>query len=267
MTNIGKGPGKSTGESMRKSRGKSGGNGSRKIALVTGGSAGIGQSICQHLLADGYIVLNLSRRPSVVQHENLVDVPLDLSDTAATRAVIADLAGRYAITTLVHNAGVIKPALLESVDLDDVDYVSRLHLHAGIVLLQGVLPAMKQAGFGRVVVIGSRAMLGLQTRTGYAATKAGQVGMVRTWALELGQYGITANVVAPGPIVTDMFTEVIPEDSDKARQLAASIPVRRLGQSDDVARAVMFLVAPDNGFITGQTLFVCGGASLGSLSL
>jgi NAD(P)-dependent dehydrogenase (short-subunit alcohol dehydrogenase family) len=239
----------------------------KNIAVVTGGSAGIGQSICQHLLADGYTVLNLSRRPSAQRHENLVDAPVDLSDMAATRAVISDLARRYAITTLVHNAGVIRPSLIESVELEDVDYVSRLHLQAGIVLLQGVLPAMKSAGFGRVVVIGSRAMLGLQTRTAYAATKAGQVGMVRTWALELGQFGITANVVAPGPIVTDMFTEVMPEDSDRARQLAASIPVRRLGQADDVARAVSFLVAPENGFITGQTLFVCGGASLGSLSL
>lgn len=239
----------------------------QKVALVTGGSAGIGESICQHMLAEGYTVLNLSRRPSIYQHANLVDVPVDLSNTEATRAVISDLAARYAITTLVHNAGVIRPALVEKVELEDVDYVTRLHIHAAILLTQGVLPAMKDAGFGRIVVVGSRAMLGLQTRTGYASTKAGQVGMVRTWALELGQYGITANVVAPGPIVTDMFTEVIPEDSDKARQLAASIPVRRLGQSADVARAVMFLVSADNGFITGQTLLVCGGASLGSLAL
>lgn len=239
----------------------------QKVALVTGGSAGIGESICQHLLAEAYTVLNLSRRPSAYQHANLVDVPVDLSNTDATRAIISDLASRYAITTLVHNAGVIRPALVEKVDLEDVDYVTRLHIHAAILLTQGVLPAMKDAGFGRIVVVGSRAMLGLQTRTGYASTKAGQVGMVRTWALELGQYGITANVVAPGPIVTDMFTEVIPEDSDKARQLAASIPVRRLGQSADVARAVMFLVSADNGFITGQTLLVCGGASLGSLAL
>ena len=239
----------------------------RPVALVTGGSAGIGESICKHLLAEGYTVLNLSRRAAVYQHEALIDVPVDLSDMAATRAAITELAARHDITTLIHNAGVIRPALIEQVELEDVDYVSRLHVQAAIVLLQGVLPAMKQAHFGRVVVVGSRAMLGLQTRTGYATTKAGQVGMVRTWALELGQHGITANVVAPGPIVTDMFTEVIPEDSDKARQLAASIPVKRLGQSDDVARAVMFLVSADNGFITGQTLMVCGGASLGSLSL
>ena len=239
----------------------------KRVALVTGGSAGIGASISRHLLDAGYTVVNLSRRTSDFEHEALVDVPVDLSDPEATHAAVGELAGRHAITTVVHNAGVIRPALIEDVDLADVDYVARLHLHAGILLVQAALPAMKSAGFGRIVVVGSRAMVGLATRTGYAATKAGQVGMVRTWALELGPHGITANVVAPGPIVTDMFTEVIPEDSDKARQLAASIPVRRLGQADDVARAVLFLTSPASGFITGQTLFVCGGTSVGSLAL
>ncbi len=85
--------------------------------------------------------------------------------------------------------------------------------------------------------------------------------------MELGQHGITVNAVAPGPIVTDMFTEVVPEDSDKALEIARSIPVRRLGKPDDVSRAVMFLLSPDNGFVTGQCIFVCGGASLGSLAL
>jgi len=236
-------------------------------ALVTGGSAGIGRSICEHLLERGYTVINLSRRASDSTHRRLVDVQVDLADLDATRAAISELSGQYAITSLVHNAGVIKPALLEDVDLRDVGYLSRLHVHAGITLLQGVLPAMKDAGGGRVVVIGSRAMLGLETRTAYAATKAAQIGLVRTWALELGQYGVTVNAVAPGPVVTDMFTDVVPEDSDKAEKLAASLPVRRLGRPDDIARATLFFLDPDNSFVTGQTLFVCGGSSIGSLSL
>jgi len=240
---------------------------SENIALLTGGSAGIGESISRHLLDAGYRVLNLSRRPSGFNHHALIDFPVDLADTVATRQAVAELAGRYAITTLIHNAGVIRQAPIHEVDLGDVDHVAHLHLHAAVILLQGVLPAMKQAGYGRVVVVGSRAMLGLQNRTAYAATKAGQVGLVRTWALELGEHGITANLVAPGPIVTDMFTEVIPENSKQARRLADSIPVRRLGRADDVARAVMFLAAAENGFITGQTLYVCGGTSVGSLQL
>lgn len=240
---------------------------SEKIALVTGGSAGIGKSICRHLLDEGYVVLNLSRRESDEKHARLIDRPVDLADVEATKEAITELAGEYSITTLVHNAGVIRPNLIEDVKLEDLEYLTNLHLSASILLTQGVLGAMKEAAFGRIVLIGSRAMLGLETRTAYSATKAAQIGLVRTWAMELGQHGITVNAIAPGPIVTDMFTEVVPEDSDKAEQIAQGLPVKRLGRADDVARAVMFLAAPENGFITGQCLFVCGGASLGSLAL
>jgi len=237
------------------------------VAIVTGGSAGIGAAICDDLLSGGYYVLNLSRRKSNNPHDNLRDIQIDLADVEATRETVAGLASQYDITNVVHNAGVIRPGLIEDVDVDDVQYVTNLHVMASIILMQETLAAMKDAGFGRYVIIGSRAMLGLETRTGYAATKAAQIAMVRTWAMELGQYGITVNAIAPGPIVTDMFTEVVPEDSDKAGQIARSLPVRRLGRPDDVARATRFLLSPDNGFITGQCIFVCGGASLGSLSL
>jgi len=240
---------------------------SDRIALVTGGSAGIGKNICQHLLDSGYVVLNLSRRESEVKHDRLIDLPVDLADESATREAMSELVGQYEITNLVHNAGVIRPNLLEDVQLDDLHYLSNLHLSASILLAQGALDAMKKAAFGRIVIIGSRAMLGLETRTSYAATKAAQIGLVRTWAMELGQHGITVNCVAPGPIVTDMFTEVVPEDSDKAEQIAQSLPVKRLGRPDDVSRAVMFFLDPDNSFVTGQYLMVCGGASLGSLAL
>jgi len=239
----------------------------RPIALVTGGSAGIGASICRHLVDDGYHVLNLSRRKAESAHERVTDVEVDLADVAATREAIAEVAGRYAITSLVHNAGVIRPNLVEDVRIEDVEYLTNLHINAGILLTQGVLGAMKAAAFGRIVIIGSRAMLGLETRTAYSATKAAQVGLVRTWAMELGQYGITVNAIAPGPIVTPMFTEVVPADSDRAEKIARSLPVRRLGRPDDVARAALFLLSPENGFITGQCLFVCGGASLGTLAL
>ena len=237
------------------------------VALVTGGSAGIGAAICDDLLDDGYFVLNLSRRKSDSDHKNIRDVQIDLSDVKATKKVIAELAAQYEITSVVHNAGVIRPALIEDVDLEDVQYVTNLHVMASITLMQASLVAMKKATFGRFVIVGSRAMLGLETRTAYSATKAAQIGLVRTWALELGKHGITVNAIAPGPVVTDMFTEVVPEDSDKAEKIAQSIPVKRLGHPGDVSRAVMFLLSPDNGFITGQCIFVCGGASLGSLSL
>jgi NAD(P)-dependent dehydrogenase (short-subunit alcohol dehydrogenase family) len=237
------------------------------VALVTGGSAGIGAAICEDLLDDGYFVLNLSRRNPDSDRRNRHDVQIDLADVEATKKKVAELAAQYDITSVVHNAGVIRPALIEDVDLEDVQYVTNLHVMASITLMQASLEAMKKAKFGRFVIIGSRAMLGLETRTGYSATKAAQIGLVRTWALELGKHGITVNAIAPGPIVTDMFTDVVPEDSDKAEKIAQSIPVKRLGRPGDVSRAVTFLLSPDNGFITGQCLFVCGGASIGSLSL
>jgi NAD(P)-dependent dehydrogenase (short-subunit alcohol dehydrogenase family) len=238
-----------------------------RVAAVTGGSAGIGLAICEQLLRDGFEVVSLARRPCPIEHPKLHSVEVDLMDRAATAAAAAGLARRFAITTLVHNAGVIRPALLPDVKLDDLDALVELHLGCAVQLVQAALPAMKAAKWGRVVLLSSRAAVGLQTRTAYSATKAGMLGMARTWALELAPDGITVNVVAPGPIRTDMFFDVVPEGSEKERALAASVPVRRLGESADVARAVSFFAASDAGFVTGQVLYVCGGTSVGSLAL
>jgi NAD(P)-dependent dehydrogenase (short-subunit alcohol dehydrogenase family) len=136
-----------------------------------------------------------------------------------------------------------------------------------VLLVQAALPAMKAASFGRVVLVSSRAVLGLPTRTAYATTKAGMLGMARTWALELAPQGITVNVVAPGPIETDNFYSIVPRGSPQVERIAQSIPVQRLGHADDVARAVLFFADRDNGFVTGQVLYVCGGTSVGSLVL
>lgn len=239
-----------------------------RSALVTGGSTGIGKSICQHLLESGYRVINLSRRSSPIEHDQLHNYPADLSDPAATSEVAARIAAEHTITDIVHNAGVIRPALLGSVDTADLEMLTHIHIGAAITLVQACLPDLRECGSGRVVLISSRAAMGLETRTCYSATKSGMVGMARTWALELAAQGITVNVVAPGPIAeTEMFEDVIPKDSEKEQQVARSIPVQRLGSPADVSRAVQFFLAPQNSFVTGQTLFVCGGASIGSLSL
>ena len=238
------------------------------VAAVTGGSAGIGRAICEDLLARGYEVVSLARRKAEIDHPRLHSVEVDLTDRAATGEAARALVARFpGLTTVIHNAGVIRPALLADVKLDDLDALVDLHLGAAIQLVQAALPAMRAARFGRVVLLSSRAALGLATRTAYSATKAGMLGMARTWALELAPDGITVNVVAPGPIRTDMFFDVVPAGSDKERALAASVPVKRLGQPDDVARAVMFFADRHSGFVTGQVLYVCGGTSVGSLTL
>ena len=242
--------------------------GSHHTIVVTGGSTGIGRSICEHLLAEGYAVLNLARRAATIDHPDFTNIEVDLSDRMATDDTAKKLAEQYKITGLVHNAGLIRANLLEDVQLEDLDYLNQVHIGAAISLSQAFLPTMKLEGFGRIILIGSRAALGLKTRTSYSATKAGMIALTRTWALELGDAGITVNTVAPGPIAaTEMFHQVVPENSPKMQEIADSIPVQRLGLPDDVARAVCFFNRPENSFITGQTLMVCGGASLGSIAL
>jgi NAD(P)-dependent dehydrogenase (short-subunit alcohol dehydrogenase family) len=237
------------------------------VAVVTGGSAGIGKAICEDLLARDFAVVSLARRRADIAHPRMHSIEVDLVDRTATAEAARELTQRFEVTTVIHNAGVIKAALLPDVRLDDLDMLLNLHVGCAIQLVQAALPTMRARRFGRVVLLSSRAALGLATRTSYSATKAGIIGLARTWALELGPDGITVNVVAPGPIRTDMFFDVVPQGSDQERQLAASVPVRRLGEAADVARAVSFFVDPRNGFVTGQVLYVCGGTSVGSLAL
>jgi|SRR5690625_402251 len=233
--------------------------------LITGGSSGIGTDLCRHYLDAGYRVISLARQQLDWTHEHLVQQQVDLLDEAATAAVVQELAQKYEITHFIHNAGVIWPNLLPDVQLKELQGLTQIHLGAAIQIMQALLPTMKARGFGRVVLISSRGALGLETRTAYSATKAGMIGMARTWALELADTGITVNVIAPGPIKTPMFHDVVDEGSDREHQIAQGIPVKRLGRPDDVTRAAAFFTDPDNSFVTGQSLFVCGGASIGTL--
>jgi 3-oxoacyl-[acyl-carrier protein] reductase len=239
---------------------------SQPVALLTGGSSGIGAATCRLLLAAGYQVISLDRNPGRIESPNLQEVQVDLTDVEATRTAAAQMARQFPITTVVHNAGAVRQQPLELVSAEDLETLTHLHIAAPIALVQANLATMKAQHFGRVILISTRAVLGLANRTVYAATKAAMLGMARTWALELGAHGITANVIAPGPIeATDVFHDIIPRDSPKLPAIIAAIPVRRLGRPEDVARAVMFFAAPEAGFVTGQTLFVCGGTSVGSI--
>ena len=237
------------------------------VAIVTGASGGIGRAIAEAMLAAGYRIISLDRRLPDWSHAKLEPVLVDLFDPKATADAARDVAGRHEISHVIHNAGIIRPNLIEQATAEDIAALSQLHLGAALTLVQAALPGMKQRHFGRVVLIASRAALGAATRTAYSATKSGMFGMARTWALETAAHGITVNVVAPGPVETDMFHEVIPQGSPKVDQLARSIPVGRIGRPDDVARAVMFFSSRDADFITGQSLYVCGGASIGSIGL
>ena len=236
-------------------------------AVITGGSQGIGEGLAQRMLSDGYQVVSLALNSPSWEHENFETVEVDLLDNDAVTEVAQDIAGRYEVTHFVHNAGLIWPNLLEEAKAEDITGLAQLHLGSALTLTQAILPSMKAQKFGRILFNSSRAQLGVPTRTAYSATKAGITGMVRTWALELARHGITVNAVAPGPVLTDNFWDIIPKDSEQQQTLADKMPVGRLGTVADVVRAFMFFAAPESDFVTGQTLYVCGGASVGAMSL
>jgi NAD(P)-dependent dehydrogenase (short-subunit alcohol dehydrogenase family) len=234
--------------------------------VLTGASSGIGLAAAQAFLDEGYEVISIARRDCPLRSPRLHSVTVDLSDAAATYAAVMSAAARMPATTLVHCAGAIREKPIEDATVADLTELGNLHLGAALSLVQANLGAMKQARYGRIVLISSRALLGLAKRTAYSATKAGMLGLARTWALELAAHGITVNVVAPGPIAdTEMFEEILPPGSAKMTAAARQVPVGRFGTPQDVARAIMFFADSKASFVTGQTLFVCGGTSVGSI--
>lgn len=234
-----------------------------EVTLVTGASAGIGQAIAQALIAQGRTVVNIDRDPPSWAHPQLVSVQADLTDASATRDVAHEVTRQYRVTALVNNAGITRPGTIDTATLEDLDAVVSLHLRAALLLTQAALPSLRACGRGRIVNLSTRAALGKPQRVVYSATKAGLIGLTRTLAMELGADGITVNAVAPGPIATELFRRSNPEGAPQTQRILDSIVVKRMGTPDDVARAALFFLSPDNGFVTGQVLYVCGGTTLG----
>jgi 3-oxoacyl-[acyl-carrier protein] reductase len=237
--------------------------GYQKNVLITGASRGIGRAIAVRLTHDGYRVINLDKSAplSLLTSEEFHQI--DITDHQAVSVLIKDITSRIQVLRLVNNAGMIKPGALEDVIEEDFDAVYALNLKAPMVLAQALLPHMRQANFGRIVNIASRAALGKEERTAYAATKAGLIGMTRTWALEMAPFGITVNAIGPGPIATELFTSGNPPNAPKTIKIIENIPVKRMGQPEDIAHAAAYLLDDRSSFTTGQTLYVCGGMTVG----
>jgi NAD(P)-dependent dehydrogenase (short-subunit alcohol dehydrogenase family) len=231
--------------------------------LITGGSGAIARAIVQRCVAEGWRVVNLDLRPPADPLPAEDFVACDFLDLAATRAALAEVAARHAPTRLVNNVGIVRPATLEETTVEDLQAVHEVNLRSALLAAQAVLPAMKAARFGRIVNIASRAALGKELRSAYTASKAGLIGLARTWALELAPEGITVNAIGPGPIGTELFHRANPHNSPKTRAIIEGIPVRRLGTPEDIAHAAAFLLDHRAGFVTGQVVYVCGGMTVG----
>lgn len=229
-------------------------------ALITGASKGIGRAISDLLIEEGQSVIGIARNPDPTFKGKLFLA--DLSDATSRKQVFKEIAESFPIDRLVNNIGFNQLQGLPDITAQDYQKIIDLNLTLALELTQAILPSMLALGQGRIVNIASRSMLGRKNSSVYAAAKAGLVGFTKSWAIELAPSSITVNCVAPGPIETEMFNRNNPIGSPGRKSMMNSIPMNRLGDPREVAAAVFYFLSKGASFTTGQTIFVCGGASI-----
>jgi 3-oxoacyl-[acyl-carrier protein] reductase len=231
-----------------------------KIVLVTGGNRGIGLAIANGFLANGDTVIVTSRSGEPVAGLNVVTC--DVSDSASVDAAFTQVEADFGpVEVLVANAGITRDKLLVRMSDEDVDDVLNTNLVGAIRVARRASRAMTQARSGRIIFISSVvAMMGSAGQVNYAASKAGLVGAARSLARELGSRNVTANVVAPGFIDTDMTAAL---SDDRKAQIVGNIPLGRYGSATEVANTVVFLASDAAQYITGALIPVDGGLGMG----
>ncbi|MGG9111300.1 SDR family oxidoreductase [Raoultella ornithinolytica] len=235
----------------------------KRTFLITGASKGIGLALAHRLIGAGQHVVGIARGTSENFPGTLISA--DLADVQQTQRVFEELSLRYEFDGIVNNVGLVKPQRLGQVDLASFEEVMRVNLNPAIQGTQAILAGMKSRGWGRIINISSLTALGSVERTAYAAAKASLISFTRNWALELAQTGITVNAVAPGATETELFRANNPPGSVGEERYLRGVPMNRFGKPDEIAATIAFLMSEDAAFMTGQTLYVDGGASIGNL--
>jgi 3-oxoacyl-[acyl-carrier protein] reductase len=239
-------------------------------ALVTGAVGGLGQACCAALAATGahVVVADLDESAAAELAARLVanggsasGVALDVRDPAAVERVVAAAVERSgSLDVVVNLAGTLRNQLLAKIDDDDFELVQATHVKGTLHTMRAAVPSMRANGYGRIVNMSSLAARGSIAGSAYGAAKGAIEGLTRSAAMELARHGITANCVSPGLMRAGMFLTVDPEYQET---MAKRIPMGRLGDPEEVAACVTFLASPQSAYVTGQTLMVCGGLSLG----
>ena len=245
-----------------------------RVAVVTGSARGIGAATARRFAEEGAMVAvldldeeNAATTAAGLGAEKAVGLACDVADAASVQAAVARVVEEFGkVDVLVNNAGVTRDNLLFKMTEDDWDVVMNVHLRGSFLMSREVQKHMVAAKYGKILNLSSVSALGNRGQANYSAAKMGLQGLTRTLAIELGPFGVNVNAVAPGFIVTDMTDDtarrvgVEPEEYRKAA--AAVTPVRRVGHPQDIAATAAFLCSDEASYITGQTLYVDGGAKL-----
>jgi len=241
-----------------------------RVAIVTGASRGIGRAIAERLASQGNIVVGVARSAEALKEVASAIAATggkfhgqccDIGDSVAFAQLIENIAEQHGrLDILVNNAGITKDGLLMRMSDDDFDSVIRVNLKSAFVACRAASRPMMKGRFGRIVNIGSvSGLTGNAGQVNYAAAKSGLIGMTKSIARELGGKGITANVVAPGFIETDMTAALLPQVKEQA---LPHIPLKRFGEPKHIAAAVAWLASDDGGYVTGQVIVVDGGMAM-----